>query len=249
MIGIVGLAAVSGLLIGCIGIGGVLLVPGLSLAGMDVHEAIAASMFSFIFSGLLGTWLYARKGSIEWTSAGWLGAGAIPGALAGAVLAAKLGGDVLLALIGAAVIFAGARSLGRRQAVELEAKPPRPAILALIGIAVGLGSAVTGTGGPLLLVPLLMYLRVPVLASVGLGQAIQIPIAGFASVGNLWTGHLEFRLGILLSTGLLLGTAVGVRVAHAAPTLFLTRLVAIVLLLVGAFLLVRSSYAFPWSWH
>src|SRR5262249_10347729 len=64
MIGFVALALVSGLLIGCVGIGGVLLVPVLTLAGVDVHAAIAASMFSFIFSGLIGVWLYQRKGSI-----------------------------------------------------------------------------------------------------------------------------------------------------------------------------------------
>jgi uncharacterized protein len=48
------LSLLSGLLIGCIGIGGVLLVPCLSLAGIDVHAAIGASMLSFIFSGAIG---------------------------------------------------------------------------------------------------------------------------------------------------------------------------------------------------
>jgi uncharacterized membrane protein YfcA len=51
------LALISGVLIGCIGIGGVFLVPCLSLAGVDVHAAIGASMFSFIFSGAIGVWL------------------------------------------------------------------------------------------------------------------------------------------------------------------------------------------------
>ena len=80
MIGVATLALVSGLLIGCIGIGGVLLVPCLSLVGVDVHAAIGASMFSFIFSGAIGVWLYAHHGSIDWPSAAWLAAGATPGA-------------------------------------------------------------------------------------------------------------------------------------------------------------------------
>jgi len=80
MIVIVAIALLSGVLIGCIGIGGVLLVPCLTLAGVDVHKAIGASMFSFIFSGAIGVWLYARHGSIEWSSAAWLAAGAAPGA-------------------------------------------------------------------------------------------------------------------------------------------------------------------------
>src|SRR5882724_6282872 len=114
MIGVLALALVSGLLIGCIGIGGVLLVPILALTGTDVHAAIAASMLAYIFSGVIGSWLYAAKASIAWNSALWLGAGAMPGALAGALLASHLSADLLLVLIGAAVAFSGVRALLRR---------------------------------------------------------------------------------------------------------------------------------------
>ncbi len=241
MIGIIALALVSGTLIGCIGIGGVLLVPILSLMGVDVHVAIAASMFGYLFSGLIGTWLYARKASIDWPSALWLGAGAMPGALAGAVLASRLSGAVLLVLVGAAVMFAGLRALLRRAAPEGKGRVLSAAMLLPIGLVVGIGSALTGTGGPVLLVPLLMWLDVPVLAAVGMSQAIQLPIAGLASAGNLWAGQLDIGLGTQLGLGVAVGTAVGARIAHALPSLFLTRLVAIVLLLVGALLVFRSS--------
>jgi uncharacterized membrane protein YfcA len=243
---ILALALVSGLLIGCIGIGGVLLVPILTLAGTDVHEAIAASMFGFIFSGLIGTWLYARRLSIDWPSTAWLGAGAMPGAFAGALLAARLSGEVLLFFVGVAVVLSGGRALLRRAGGGDGREALPAAMLVVIGIGVGVGSALTGTGGPVLLVPLLMWLRVPVLAAVGLSQAIQIPIAGLASAGNLIGGHLDPRLALLLSIGLILGSAVGARIAHALPNLLLTRLVAIVLLLVGALLIVRSGQAMAW---
>ena len=54
VVGISVLSLVSGLLIGCIGIGGVLLVPCLSLAGIDVHAAIGGSLMTYIFSGIMG---------------------------------------------------------------------------------------------------------------------------------------------------------------------------------------------------
>src|SRR5215471_16702318 len=113
-IGILALALVSGLLIGCIGIGGVLLVPVLALGGVDVHAAIAASMFAYLFSGVIGSWLYAAKASIEWSAALWLGAAAMPGALAGALVASRLDGNLLLVFIGIAVAFSGIRALLRR---------------------------------------------------------------------------------------------------------------------------------------
>jgi uncharacterized protein len=245
-IGVLVLALVSGLFIGCIGIGGVLLVPVLNLIGVEVHSAIAASMFSYIFAGAIGAFLYARQGSIAWTSAAWLGAGAMPGAYAGARLAAALGGDVLLLLIGAVVMFAGLRSLWRRSGgAAAERNLAGPALL-VIGAAIGLASAVTGTGGPLLLVPLLLALRLPVLPAIGLSQAIQLPIATLASVGNFASGVLDLRLAVLLSLGVAVGTGLGAHAAHALPKPFLTRLVAIVLLLVGALVIVRSSHILSW---
>ena len=74
-----------GVLIGCVGIGGVLLVPALAILGaVPVHAAIAAAMFSYLFSGGAATWVYARQGSIDWRASAWLGAGAMPAAFAGA---------------------------------------------------------------------------------------------------------------------------------------------------------------------
>ena len=242
MIGFVALALVSGLLIGCVGIGGVLLVPVLTLAGVDVHAAIAASMFSFIFSGLIGVWLYQRKGSIAWGSAAWLCAGATPGALAGALLASRLSGTILLVFVGATVVFSGARSLlGGPPPTDGRALPPSG--LLLIGVVVGVLSSLTGTGGPVLLVPVLLWLKIPVLTAVGLSQAIQVPIATLASVGNFWSGHLDLELGLVLGLGVAIGSGVGARIAHAVPTLLLGRLVAIVLVLVGLIVLGRSGYA------
>ena len=138
-------------------------------------------------------------------------------------------------------MFAGLRALLRRAGGGGRGRALPISMLMPIGLAVGIGSALTGTGGPVLLVPLLMWLDVPVLAAVGLSQVIQIPIAGLASAGNLWAGQLDIGLGLLLGVGIAVGTVVGVRVAHAVPSLVLTRLVAVVLLLVGALLVLRAA--------
>lgn len=57
----------AGLLIGCVGIGGVILVPLLSnVGGIDAHTAIASAMFAYLISGAMGTIVYAQQGSIRW---------------------------------------------------------------------------------------------------------------------------------------------------------------------------------------
>jgi len=73
-----GLGTLVGVLIGVVGIGGVLLVPGLVvLIGMDVQTAIKACMFSYLFSGLVGAIVYARRGTIHWSMTLWLCVGSV----------------------------------------------------------------------------------------------------------------------------------------------------------------------------
>jgi uncharacterized membrane protein YfcA len=111
-----------------------------------------------------------------------------------------------------------------------------------------MGSALTGTGGPVLLVPLLMWWGAPVLTSVGLSQAIQVPIAVMASVGNVWTGSLDVPLTAVLSLGVACGAAVGARIAHAVPASYLARMVAVALVLVGAVLALRAGHTLATQW-
>ena len=60
-------ALIVGGLIGTVGVGGILLIPALSaFGGLTTHAAMATSLFSFIFTGILGTWLYCKHGSINW---------------------------------------------------------------------------------------------------------------------------------------------------------------------------------------
>lgn len=239
--GILAAALGVGALIGCVGIGGVLLVPALAyLGGVPIHDAIAAAMFSYLFSGAAATWIFARKGSIDWTASAWLGAGAMPAAFAGAFSAALVSARVLEALIGALVLFAGVRAFQRNVADRRSDALSGPG-LAGLGAFVGFGSAMTGTGGPLMLVPLLVWLRVPILTTIGLSQVIQVPIAALATAGNVLYGHLDLWLGSLLAGALLAGAVLGARLAHVVSTGFLTRFVGVLMLAVGILIVVRLT--------
>ncbi|MBI3935358.1 MAG: sulfite exporter TauE/SafE family protein, partial [Betaproteobacteria bacterium] len=76
-----------GLLIGGVGIGGVLLIPALSaFAGLTIHQAMATALFTFLFTGVAGTVMFQRRGSIEWRITVPLCAGAVVFAFLGAWL-------------------------------------------------------------------------------------------------------------------------------------------------------------------
>ncbi len=230
-----------GVFIGGIGIGGVLLVPALVyLAGYDIHIAIASCMLSYAFSGLVGAWMYTRKGTIRWTTGGWLSIGAMPGAASGALLVQQLSVDAVTLVIALFIAFAAYSSSHKTPAITAPATS-KPLFLVSIGLLVGIGSAISGTGGPLLLVPVLVWYGWPVLGAVGLSQLIQIPIALLATASNLYYGTIDVFLGLAIAVVITLGVVVGASVAHALPVHFLRKLVIIALILVAAWMLLRAT--------
>lgn len=236
---------IVGVLIGSIGIGGVLLVPILAYLGdVPVHVAIASCNFSYLFSGLVGAAIYARKGSISWRMGLWLGLGAMPAAYLGAVILSLLSTRILEAIIAFLIVFAGINAILRPSDSSLERAGLRPGALVAIGAVVGLGSTVSGTGGPLILVPLLTWLRFPVLVAIGLSQIIQVPIAVLATMGNLIHGQIDFMLGAVLAALLMLGAVGGAHLSHRVPSSLLKRVVAWVLIGVGAMILARLIWGF-----
>ena len=190
LLGFISVAVVFvGALIGAIGIGGVLLVPLLTLGvGVNVHIAIATAMFAYLFTGIVGAVEYARRGSIDWATGLWLCLGGMPGAYLGAMTTWLMPAVALELIIGILVLISGVHALRPKSEVISERKGLSPTALVLIGVLTGFGSAITGTGGPLVLVPILLWLKVSTLTAVGLSQIIQIPIALLATGGNLTFG-------------------------------------------------------------
>jgi uncharacterized membrane protein YfcA len=78
---------IAGILIGCIGVGGVILVPSLiQLPDVSASSAVPACLFSYIFGGVIGVVAYSCKGTIDWKDASVFCAAAAPAALLGAWL-------------------------------------------------------------------------------------------------------------------------------------------------------------------
>lgn len=237
-----GLSVFVGVLIGGVGIGGVLLVPMLTyLLGLDVHAAIAAAMFSYLFSGAVGAWLYARKKSIQWKAAFWLLAGGAFGAFLGATVAFAIPARGLELIIAVLILLAGANALRTSGDRPFRERPLSPMALTAIGVATGVGSALSGTCGPLVLVPLLVFLKLPALAAVGLSQVIQVPIAASATLGNALYGTVDVVVGAAIAVGLMIGVAGGARLAHFVSQALLQRVVAGVLVAVGLFIIARIA--------
>lgn len=233
---------VAGLLIGCVGIGGVIIVPVLAYVfGVPIKVAIPAASASYIVSGLIGTWTYAAAHLVPWRMATPLLVASMPAAIAGAAAssAAPIGFlEIAIGLLAATSGLHALKSTAPASAFEQQA-PASRSLLGGVGAFTGFGSALTGTGGPLILVPILMRLEFPVIQAVGMAQVIQLPIAILATLTNAWAELIEPVLTASLAFGLAFGTWGGARIAHALPRATLKRVVAVVLVLCGGGILLK----------
>ena len=232
---------IAGLLIGAAGIGGVILVPLLVyFAGIDIHTSIAASVAAFFVSGLVGTVAYSKRGVIQWFDFVSVSVGAVPGALLGAYVLPKIGSYFLtffiaLVLMASAVKqFTGTKS--SNLAREMQNIPKYQ--LALVGLVTGFLSVLSGTGGPLVLLPLLNLLSTPLITAIGLSQVIQLPIATFASVGNAFNNLIDWELVMVLSFGIAFGSFIGAKGSERLPIAYIKTLVSILLFLSGAYMII-----------
>jgi uncharacterized membrane protein YfcA len=237
------LGGVSGLMIGCIGIGGVILVPALVfLGGIPIQIGIPAAIFAYILSGMVGTFVFAKHKSIPWDMSGLLCLAAAPTAFAGAWAVSVVNPRWLEIGLGLLTLLSGVNAL-RKPHVE---NAPQHAISgkAMFGIGAftGFVSSVTGTGGPLVLVPILVAASVPVLTAVGLSQVLQIPIAIAATIGNLMYGTLDLVLAAILGVTLTIGTWYGAKLAHVVPRETLRRIVSAALVAIGCGILFTAVW-------
>jgi hypothetical protein len=239
------IALVVGVLIGMVGIGGILLIPAIAaFTGMNTRQAMATALFSFIFTAVLGTYLYGRRGSIDWMVSVPVCAGALVfgylGALANSVVSA-VWLNVALSLV---IIFAGVYVImpvsGGKPFKFDRTKASHLALMGGIGAVVGFIAGLTGVGGPVLSVPIMVVLGFAPITAIATGQVIQMAAAGSGTVGNLIHGVIDFRAASWLTAVQLAGLILGVRLAHSFKTEHLRRLVAVVCIGVGLFLLARS---------
>jgi len=236
-------AGVVGFFIGAVGVGGVLLIPFIViLGGQGIHAAAATALFTFLFTGFLGTYLFQRRGTISWRLTVPVCAGAVIFGYLGNLAAAHIAARTLTAVIAAIIILAGVYVFlpPRRTQGERDGHAPGDMpLLAAVGVASGFGAGLSGAGGPLFCVPLMVILGFGPLAAVGASQVLQIVAALSGSIAGIQDGRVDFAIAAWVTGFELAGVVVGVRLAHAVSGIVLRRMAAGLCIAVGALMLAR----------
>ena len=219
----------AGLAIGATSIGGVLVVPVLgTLAQVEPGRAVAAASLGFAFTGAAAWWLGPRPaggGSLA------LDGCALAGAALGALTLAWLPAGGVRLTVGLIALGSGLYALFGR---ERQRATPLPAFaLVALGLGVGCLSAWSGTGGPVVLLPLLALLGVSAAVGVDAAQRVQLPVALAATAVNFAAGRLDILLGLGIGVLVLTGWAAGRWLARRLPVQRLRQVVALALIATG----------------
>jgi uncharacterized membrane protein YfcA len=234
-----------GTLIGAVGIGGILLIPALTaFAGLSIHAAMATALFTFAFTGVTGTVMFQRRGSIDWVVTRPVLLGATFFAFIGAWVNSLTGPGALAIILAGVIIFAGVYTLATWHGIPQPAFAGRThaqsLLLLALGAIAGFGSGLTGVGGPALSVPLMVLCGFPALTSIGTSQVIQIVAAVSGTFGNLKYGTIDLSVAATVTLLEILGVFLGARIVHAVNADLLRKFVAILCVAVGLALLGRE---------
>ena len=234
-----------GTLIGAVGVGGILLIPALSaFAGMPIHAAMATALFTFAFTGIAGTIMFQRRGSIDWRITRPVLLGGALFSFAGAWVNSLTGPGMLAIILAGVIIFAGVYTLAAWHGMDHPAlhgrwKAQRLLLFAL-GAVAGFGSGLTGVGGPALSVPLMVLCGFPALTAIGTSQVIQIVAAASGTLGNLKYGTIDFGIASTVTLLEIGGVLLGARIVHAVNAALLRKFVAVLCIVVGGGLMARE---------
>lgn len=234
----VGVGAGAGVVSGLFGVGGgIVLVPYLVLArGWDQKQAQATSLVMVAMAATAGLVQYALAGDVVWIAGAAVLVGGLIGAMIGSALVARLQTWVLQIGFALLLIAAAARLV---TAPMTDAGETLPAIDALViaayvgsGIAMGILSALFGIGGGILLVPLLVTaFGYDIRLAAGTSLAVMGLIALVGALRQSRQGATQWRAGVLLGLGGIVGGLLGAALAQWLPLTVLTWLFAALLVL------------------
>lgn len=253
---------------GCIGICGIagFLLPMLYTGGLgfDVTYALALSFLAFLVSGIIGSFNYYKAGNLEVRMSLKLGIGSLIGAIAGVFLQSMIEKSTAKTILYLVVLFSGASILVRmwnekRKADSVSAKkvisdgknsassnPSHPKSIAdhmgfliFLGITTGAICSLSGAGGPVLVMPLLVACGVSARIAVGVALFDSVFIAIPACIGYLsritWTEILRLLVLIVLTHGI--GVWLGSRFAGKVPVQGLKIFVAVFSVCIAIYML------------
>lgn len=234
-----------GLCIGWCGVAGFLLpILFVNACGLSVTESLLASFLCFAVSGAIGSFNYHRRGELPLRPALILSAGSLAGGLVGAALGGLLSAAAVKVILYLVVLLSGvaiaAREL-RPQRIAREQTMPHSGLLLALGLITAVICALSGAGGPVLVMPLLVALGVPAKIAVGIAllDSVFIALPAIAVYGSQCDAGAILPLLALAMGSHAVGVSIGSATAAHVPQTLLKRGVAVFSICFALYMLLK----------
>lgn len=103
-------------------------------------------------------------------------------------------------------------------------------IMVAAGIGVGIGASFTGLGGGFLMIPLLLFMGYSAQKAVGTSFMAILVISLSALIAHNKLANVDYRAGILLGIGGVIGAQIGARLVEHISTANFKKIFAVILL-------------------
>lgn len=113
-------------------------------------------------------------------------------------------------------------------------------LMVVCGLLVGVGAAFTGLGGGFLLVPLLLFIGYTAQKAVGTSFLAILVISVSALAAHNRLANVDYKTGILLGIGGILGAQLGARLVEQVSTDLFRKIFAMVLVALAAYLFLKK---------
>ncbi|MGH3666251.1 MAG: sulfite exporter TauE/SafE family protein [Egibacteraceae bacterium] len=224
---------VVGLVSGMFGIGGgAFITLGLLALGFSQHAAHATSLAAIILIAAAAAVPYALDGSVAGGASLLLAAAAMLGAYLGAGLMSRFSGRRLRLIFIVFLLATAVTMLFGLDPTELDTDSAFPALtpviallIAALGLLAGALSSVLGIGGGLVMIPgMVLLFGFSQHAAEGTSLAVVVPTAIVGALRHSRTGYTDWKAGLLVGLGGILGGVGGANVALALEEALLRRL-------------------------
>lgn len=195
---------VVGAFVGLTGVAGFLLpIVYTGPLGLGVTEGLALSFGAFILSGALGSWNYNRAGNLDVAFGLKLSLGSLAGSILGVRLNLVIPEETVKIILYLVVLASGISILLRKDKAVGEEKKRSWQISGclwatlLLGFVTGALCSMSGAGGPVLVMPLLVVLGISVRTAVGVALFNSVFIGIPAFLGYAFQCSMTTLLPIL----------------------------------------------------
>ncbi len=108
------------------------------------------------------------------------------------------------------------------------------------GIIVGIGASFTGLGGGFLVVPFLLFLGFSAQKAVGTSFLAILVISISALIAHNKLDNVDYKLGILLGIGGIIGAQIGARLIEHVSTANFKKVFAVILVCLAAYIFIKK---------